>query len=415
MRRDSIRKSISPLAESSPVSASKRIIKQNDDFYKPKKKEKALNSLEVYLKDPYPITRPEKVEINEIFEELYTIDILGLEKASIGAEKIDSNEYYLRLKQLISNSGEPLDQDILIPEHERQQILCKYLDIVLKDWIEEEAKQSQSSTKLKQKKINTNTMTTSELNMRLSKQKFIAQNIAKVLSFQTMLKKSSKYSGCLITQNIPKLIATGSFTRTELFEFFTVFKTLCDVTSQKLKMEGKKQHTGIERDIWSKGVVKLDILGNYLIKKIYFLLDVKNEGYIDWSEFIKGMTITNTRTFKDKIDLFVQICDDNGNGMLDSDEVYNHCKIFLQRFMRNINPEFLEDLTQYFTKFVFETCGYQLDQEIPASLIRELIMSVSIYLNLFSKFLLDRNTPTPIFYACSAQLIQDKVNQLNSK
>lgn len=122
----------------------------------------------------------------------------------------------------------------------------------------------------------------------------------------------------------------------------------------------------------------MDILGNYLIKKIYFLMEVKNEGYIDWQEYIKCMTITNTRTFKDKIDLFVQICDDNGNGMLDSEEVYSHCKICLQRFMRNINPEFLEDLTQYFTKFVFETCGYKLDQEIPASLIRELIMSVSV-------------------------------------
>ena len=73
----------------------------------------------MYLKDPYPITRPEKVEMNEIFEELYTIDILGLEKASIGAEKIDSNEYFLRLKQLISKSDEPLDPDIIIPENER--------------------------------------------------------------------------------------------------------------------------------------------------------------------------------------------------------------------------------------------------------------------------------------------------------
>lgn len=78
-----------------------------------------MNSLEVYLKDPYPITCPGKVEMNEIFEELYTIDILGLEKASIGAEKIDSNEYYLRLKQIISESDEPLDSETFIPEHER--------------------------------------------------------------------------------------------------------------------------------------------------------------------------------------------------------------------------------------------------------------------------------------------------------
>lgn len=142
-------------------------------------------------------------------------------------------------------------------------------------------------------------------------------------------------------------------------------------------MELKKQRNGVEREIWSKGVVKLDILGNYLVNKIYLLLEVKNEGYIDWQEFINGMKITNTRTFKDKIDLFVQICDENGNGMLDSDEVYNHCKICLQKFMRNINPEFLEDLTQYFRKFIFETCGYTFGQEIPAGKIREMILNVS--------------------------------------
>jgi hypothetical protein len=61
--------------------------------------------LEYYLTNPYPITNPEKVEINAIFEELYTIDILGLDKASTGKDKVDSNEYFVRLKEILENDG----------------------------------------------------------------------------------------------------------------------------------------------------------------------------------------------------------------------------------------------------------------------------------------------------------------------
>ena len=109
------------------------------------------------------------------------------------------------------------------------------------------------------------------------------------------------------------------------------------------------------------------------------MLDAKEEGFIDWEEFVKCMKITNTRTFKDKIDLFVNISDDNGNGLLDKDEVYQYCKICLKKFMRNANKEFLEDMTDFFMRFIFQTCGYDMEDEIPATLIRELIVNVSVY------------------------------------
>lgn len=107
-----------------------------------------MSSLERYLENPYPITNPEKVEINEIFEELYTIDILGLDKASTGAEKVDSNDYFLRLKEILYNDGisfnpNPADDknrnsEEVVSRKERQQILSEYLDIVLNDYFTKE-------------------------------------------------------------------------------------------------------------------------------------------------------------------------------------------------------------------------------------------------------------------------------------
>ena len=375
--------------EGSPIKANDRMALQKILVNNPEKKEIKKTTLEEYMNSPFPITRPEKVEINSIFEELYTIDILGLDKASTGAEKVDSNDYFIRLKEILYNDGYAFDQYEVISNLERQQILSEYLEIVFQDYFCKEKQAYKKSSKhsaLKLDKMlkardNRSKKSKADRLKNSTQRNFIAENISKVLSFTTILKRSSEQVGCLVTKNLPMLMHTNSFTRSELYEFFTIFKTLCDITSQKLKLEKKEQTYGAEKHIWERGVVKLNILGDFLVRKIYFMLNVKEEGYIDWEEFIQCMKITNTRTFKDKIDLFVNISDDNGNGLLDRDEVYQYCRICLQKFMRTVNEDFLEDLTDYFTRFIFQTCGYTLDQEIPANLIRQLIMKVSFDFN----------------------------------
>lgn len=381
------------LGGGSAMKAKERMILQKNYFSHPERRGKQLSSLERYLENPYPITNPEKVEINEIFEELYTIDILGLDKASTGAEKVDSNDYFLRLKEILYNDGisfnpNPADDknrnsEEVVSRKERQQILSEYLDIVLNDYFTKEREIYKKSVQRNSRRLDKmlrarnkrSKFTQTEKVESTSYKNYIAQNISNVLSFQTILKKSSEQVGCLITKNMPKLMHANSFTRGELFEFFTVFKVLCDITSQKLKMDKEEQKIGISEKIWSKGVVRLNLLGDFLVKKIYYMLDVKEEGFIDWEEFVKCMQIINTRTFKDKIDLFVNISDDNGNGKLDKDEVSQYCKIILKKFMRKVNESFLEDMTDFFTRFIFQTCGFSLEEEIPATLIRQLIVN----------------------------------------
>lgn len=96
------------------------------------------------------------------------------------------------------------------------------------------------------------------------------------------------------------------------------------------------------------------------------------------------MTI-HAKSLKDKLDLFIKLADQDGNGFLNEREVFDLCKVCLIRFFKGKEGEkLLESLSSYFTKFIFNTCGVDLldpSALIPLETIKELILSVRNQMN----------------------------------
>ena len=78
------------------------------------------------------------------------------------------------------------------------------------------------------------------------------------------------------------------------------------------------------------------------------------------------------KTLKDKINLFIKIADDDGNGLLSKTEVYDLSKICLSKYIND--EETLVSLSEYLTKLIFQVTETKLTEEIPLTLLRKKIL-----------------------------------------
>ena len=62
-------------------------------------------------------------------------------------------------------------------------------------------------------------------------------------------------------------------------------------------------------------------------------------------------------TFEEKIDLFFEMVDEDGNGMLSWEEIYNICQESLQVFKGNKDSQFIDNLSKFFSDYIFGACG----------------------------------------------------------
>lgn len=87
------------------------------------------------------------------------------------------------------------------------------------------------------------------------------------------------------------------------------------------------------------------------------------------------MVIIRAKTLKEKIDLFIKIADEDGNGMLSKDEILKLCKICLSKYVKEEeNETFLDDLCEYFAKLIFSAVEIDEDKEIPLNTIKNAIL-----------------------------------------
>jgi len=94
----------------------------------------------------------------------------------------------------------------------------------------------------------------------------------------------------------------------------------------------------------------------------------------------------------------LQIADQDGNGTLSQEEIFGLSKICLGKFIKETPSGFLHELCEYFTKLIFETLGYDIDDEIPLEAMKDAIFSVS-YEGSISVNLI-RETKSQIFWLC---------------
>ena len=180
--------------------------------------------------------------------------------------------------------------------------------------------------------------------------------------------------------NLPKVLRQNKeYNLKLLYDVFIEFKSLlkCGMVHNK-NLNLDKQ--GIDFDTFFNCNTKINQQGIALSKKIFKAFNNKtNINYMSWQNYFEGMMKIKDQNIDNKLDLFFQILDENGDGSFDYNEVYNLSLISLQRVIPpDKNYGKLEDdkenithiLAEFLTKFVFELCGIETDGDIPIDLLR---------------------------------------------
>ena len=159
---------------------------------------------------------------------------------------------------------------------------------------------------------------------------------------------------------------------------------------------------GIDFETFFNCNTKINQQGIALSKKIFKAFNNKtNINYMPWQNYMDGMMKIKDPNIDNKLDLFFQILDENGDGSFDYNEVYNLSLISLQRVLpadknqdksseenekeeekesEKEKEKKIEDeeeptitnlLAEFLTKYVFQLVGIDIDGEIPIDLLRE--------------------------------------------
>ena len=105
-----------------------------------------------------------------------------------------------------------------------------------------------------------------------------------------------------------------------------------------------------------------------------------------WSKFLDCMTQINTEDFSKKLGLFFKMIDTDGNGMLSWDECFELCQDSLGLCKTEEGDEFVNEMSEFFADFIFETVGFDKDDEIPMDHIKNTILSECEGAELLSMF-----------------------------
>ena len=184
--------------------------------------------------------------------------------------------------------------------------------------------------------------------------------------------------------NLPKILYQNKeYNLKLLYDVFIEFKSLlkCGMVHNK-NLNLHKQ--GIDFDTFFNCNTKINQQGIALSKKIFKAFNNKtNLNFMSWQNYFDGMMKIKDQNIDNKLDLFFQILDENGDGSFDYNEVYNLSLISLQRVLPDNNPKKESEdnekkdeenvthiLAEFLTKFVFELVGIDIDGEIPIELLR---------------------------------------------
>jgi len=201
----------------------------------------------------------------------------------------------------------------------------------------------------------------------------IERNIKALNTKKSDIDKLFRIHKELSSQNIPKQLNEKKFTRRELHFVYTLYKALCEVTSQRYKEYNPED--GIDYHSFRNGIYQIFLQSEELAEKIFYTIDFNFSGFLNWDEFLDAMQIIRAKTMREKIDLFIKIADTDQNGYLSKEEIFSLAKICLGKFIKTDQDGFLDDLCEYYTKLIFNAIGIDPTQEIPLQAIKQHILS----------------------------------------
>ncbi|KAM3144635.1 hypothetical protein pb186bvf_003242 [Paramecium bursaria] len=266
-------------------------------------------------------------------------------------------EYYLQnieecnkeIDQYIIDLKKNLSKEIFSPQYEK---IIDYYDQIL-------------STNPIKKVYETNTIASSNISKQLNK----LLN-PQIRSFKTRQKFGEDYkiNKLLYQQNIPHLNSEYQLPRYKIYQFHSLFKVLMKVT-----VNGKKQQNGINYKTFRNGIEQIQDQTEKIAEGIFQIIDKKCSGILDWRQFLYLMSSIQAKTKEERIDLFIKIADLDRNGGLSFHEVNMLSNQVLQQFVKVQDPSFLDSLSNYFAKMIFETVGVDTNHEISYKQLKEVI------------------------------------------
>lgn len=200
---------------------------------------------------------------------------------------------------------------------------------------------------------------------------FVEFNIKKVVT-KDVLDNDDRY---LMKLNIPQMQLDCSFTRKELFAIYTKYKALSKI-SAKLFDHVLKLNVGVERSVFLDGLKELCLDNTEFLERIFDSVDSGVKGYLTWDEYFSAIKLVSSSNLKDKIDLFFNIVDSNGDGVFDYDEIREICKLSLSKVEHSETgyDEFNEETSDFYAAYIFKLLEKDIDDEIPKEEFKDAIL-----------------------------------------
>ena len=149
----------------------------------------------------------------------------------------------------------------------------------------------------------------------------------------------------------------------------------------------KDIRSGLNYETFRKGIYQIYVQSEVIAEKIFLSIDSASSGFLNWEKFLKLMGIIKAKTQDEKIDLFIKIADEDGNGNLSREEIFNLCTICLSKYMNSAtDPQFFQDLAEYFTRLIFNAVNVDINEEIPLHKIKDAIVEDRAESDLLSMF-----------------------------
>lgn len=113
------------------------------------------------------------------------------------------------------------------------------------------------------------------------------------------------------------------------------------------------------------GMKEMSIDNTDFLEKIFQSVDKKCTGYVKWDQFFATVKLVSSNNLQDKIDLFFNIVDSDGNGSFSFDEIKDICKFSISKIAGNEHDDgFTEEFSDFYAKYIFKMLGKENDYDL---------------------------------------------------
>ncbi|CAD8127638.1 unnamed protein product [Paramecium sonneborni] len=204
-----------------------------------------------------------------------------------------------------------------------------------------------------------------------NKTNYIEKNTQELITKKGSLHKLLNINKELFIQGIPRILKDTNFSRYELHNTYILYCALQQITSQRYQHYNVDD--GVDYDTYRSGIYQIFMQSEFLAQEIFNKIDFNYSGFLNWNEFLKLMVSIRAKTLIEKLDLFIQISDQDGNGQLCWEEIFQLSKVCLSKYIQNTD-DFLDMLCEYYTRLIFKVVGKDPHEEIPFSAIKQAIL-----------------------------------------